>query len=190
MFEGTQKSIKQHSLSIYMRTICLAILTSSSGSEARQRALKSYLQSQRIVFNQPVWGCKDQSSVITAPLSHNWISIDPIDSVHQSPTTPSSSSSALVFSYLTRGLLFVEPCGDWLANTKPCLYFPCLSLYVQYNLTVHQGIFVCFNEHSPDRVFLPGVPPRWKMSGCIVCSCWVWVVTPATSWPGQKLMPC
>lgn len=38
--------------------------------------------------------------------------------------------------------------------------------------------------------FSPGSRPRWKMSGCMVCSCWVWLVTPRTSWPGQKFTPC
>ncbi len=36
----------------------------------------------------------------------------------------------------------------------------------------------------------PGSCPRWKMSGCMVCSSCVCVVTPGTSWPGQKFIPC
>lgn len=28
------------------------------------------------------------------------------------------------------------------------------------------------------------------MTGCIVCSFWSCVVTPGTSWPGQKFIPC
>ena len=36
----------------------------------------------------------------------------------------------------------------------------------------------------------PGSRPRWNIIGCWLWSVWLWVVTPSTFSPGQKLIPC
>lgn len=80
-----------------------------------------------------------------------------------------------------------------LLSRKTTFLYPRLSQHViphsSYNFCPSPGIRMEVKTYL-SGYFSPGSRPRWKMIGCSVCSFWSWVVTPGTSWPGQKFIPC